>query len=291
MEIHKGTVATVDFFLPTPDTTITSLKYSFNYGTLTTLPVTMSSDKGTATLPYFNTEGRLDLEWAISVPGSGAFTNRETHEVVTPILTIREVKDIMGDITDAEAKAIESGARHIISAHTGQTFGLFSGVNSVTGSGENYLRMPVRLLKLITVNGYNYMLPNLTIRGDGWYLKHIYFGVPPLKADFHGLHYLNNGIIEAPPMIPRLTWLSNVEYEIEGEWGWYQIPEAVKEAARLLIEDYSCEDANYRDRYLSSISAADWKIQFNSGAYARTGNVRADQLLADYVLKRGWAVI
>jgi hypothetical protein len=39
------------------------------------------------------------------------------------------------------------------------------------------------------------------------------------------------------------------------------------------------------------MTAADWRIQFYSGAYLRTGNVRADQLLADYVVTRGWGVI
>ena len=65
----------------------------------------------------------------------------------------------------------------------------------------------------------------------------------------------------------------------------------VKEAAKLLVNDYACAEQTYRDRYLTSMTAADWRIQFHSGAFLKTGNVRADQLLRDFVLKGGWAVI
>jgi len=91
-----------------------------------------------------------------------------------------------------------------------------------------------------------------------------------------------------------VTWQEfkeGVIYPISGVWGYEAVPESVKEAARLLVNDYACADSQYRDRYLTSMTAADWRIQFNSGAFVRTGNVRADQLLSEYVTTRGWGVI
>ncbi len=79
-------------------------------------------------------------------------------------------------------------------------------------------------------------------------------------------------------------------FEITGDWGYKSVPAPVKEAARLLVNDYACSEQLYRDRYLESIKAADWRLQFSSRAWEYTGNVRADQLLSEYVIL-DWAVI
>lgn len=248
-------------------------------------------------IPYFlsQSENSLVVQWRFEYTENLTTYqfSRDTHvDVVQAILPPDIIQSILGaQASDAEVLEIERATRFIIQAHTGQSFGHYIGTKSVSGSGDKTLRMPKRLLKLVDINGSTYFNDALSIRGDGWYVTYNFFGIPPLKADFHGLHYLNDGVIEAPPRVPKLSWIENAEYVFNGEWGWYGVPESVIEAAKLLVNDYACADTNYRDRYLSSISAADWKIAFNGGAWAATGNARADQLLSNYVLKRGWAVI
>jgi len=248
-------------------------------------------------LPFFlsREERELTVHWSFTYTENGEtyeFDEYTPLSVVTPLLTKAEIKQIHPNATDDEVVRIEEAVRLIIQAHTGQKFGKFIGTYSVKGSDGNVLQLPARLLKLTSVNGLEDN-PNryFFIGGDGWTLQHFPWGVPPVKADYHELHQHVGGVIHNPNMVKLGEFYKSMTYNITGEWGWDRVPDAVKEAAKLLVNDYACGDAAYRDRYLTSMTAADWRIQFNSGAFARTGNVRADQLLSDYVLKRGWAVI
>lgn len=233
------------------------------------------------------------IHWTFSYVEDGEtydFDSKTLVEVVTPYLTASEI-DILADgaLSDSEINDIEKAVRHIINAHTGQSFGRFIGTKTATGDGGTGLSMPARLINLEKINGVD-AKEYFKITGDGWYLKYFVWGSPPVKADYYGLHQHAGGVIHNPDNVKYGHFDGDV-YDIDGVWGWDSIPAPVREAAKLLINDYACGDSNYRDRYLTSMTAADWRIQFNAGAFAKTGNVRADQLLSNYVVKRGWAVI
>jgi hypothetical protein len=289
MEIHKGTVTPVKFYLPTPDSTVSSASYSFKGSTSAPLNVTSDTQAATANLPYFNEEGICVVTWNFSVPGSGTFTDTQTISVVTPILAPHEIKEIHPNVTPVESLRVEKAVRHIINAHCGQDFGKYVGPHRVYGDGSTVLSLPARLIELEDINGITEHYS--TIGADGWVLYTTPWGVPPVKADAWGLHQHVGGVIHNPNHIKLGQWQDKRGYDVNGTWGWYHVPEQVKEAAKLLINDYACGEQSYRDRYLTSMTAADWRIQFHSGAFRETGNVRADQLLNDFVLKRGWAVI
>lgn len=237
-------------------------------------------------------EGDIKVTWEFSINDVDV-EKVDQFSVVTPYLSISEIKDILGeDATDDEAREAEAGVRHIINAHCGQTFGKFVGKRSITGSGDTNLRMPQRLISYSTINGNAYWNDILALRGGGWFLsrKHVY--APSIRADFDGWHQdPNSGVITAPYSRAYGTFQEHFEYEIDGIWGWESVPEPVKAAAKLLVNDYACGDSLYRDRFLTSMTAADWRIQFHEGAFSNTGNVRANQLLAEFVLRRGWVVI
>lgn len=265
--------------------------------------------------------GNLKVVWDFSLEGT-AVDKTDRFEVVTPYLSIGEVKRIYPEATDEEAQDIEAAVRHIINAHTGQDFGYYEGPLTVEGHGESALRLPRRLIEL---TGFGTLSANLDpraaiITSDGWYLKkawavetspiasdsaywgdyndgvfdnNIYSdpdgdGDPPL---FGPLGSRPGGIIVAPGTSGRPTsWSNDYPFVITGRWGYETVPEPVKQAAKLLVNDYACQEIAFRDRYLESIKAADWRLQFSTQAWERTGNVRADQLLSDYVLM-DWAVI
>jgi hypothetical protein len=147
------------------------------------------------------------------------------------------------------------------------------------------------LLSINTFNGRANSDNFYQIGDDGYTLRYYNWGVPPVKADAWGLHMHTGGVIHNPNHVSLNTFKDGNIYTVDGNWGWEEVPAAVKEAAKLLVNDYACADAQYRDRYLTSMTAADWRIQFNSGAFKGTGNVRADQLLSDFVVTRGWGVI
>ena len=243
-------------------------------------------------------DGPLDVRWVLtySEPSAApAFElvhtiNRTTKvEVVTPILSKKEIKAVWDTATDAEVVTIEKAVRHIIQAYTGQSFGHWHGTVKVKGSQSSALFSPTKIIELQSVNGIQ-TPNNYVIDPDGYVVRHYPWGVPPVKADYHELHMHTGGVIHDPNNV-RWSYWSQRSYELTGRFGWEEIPAAVKEAAKLLVNDYACADSQYRDRYLTSMTAADWRVQFHSGAFLRTGNVRADQLLSEYVVTRGWGVI
>jgi hypothetical protein len=268
--------------------------------TFTTLGATDTAVNGgfyTATIPLFldQFDSTLKIHYDVTyleVADQNTYTVSKIFpvEVVTPILTKAEIKAVWDTATDAEVTMIEKAVRHVVQAYTGQQFGRYIGTHSVNGSGGNALHLPQRLISIDAFNGRTEVEDFFRIDNDGYTLRFYQWGVPPVKADAWGLHQHVGGVIHNPNNI-SLTQFANGNYEISGHWGWEAVPDAVKEAAKLLVNDYACADAQYRDRYLVSMTAADWRIQFYSGAYLRTGNVRADQLLADYVVTRGWGII
>lgn len=270
-----------------------------------------------ATLPYILDECTVTVTWTFTVPGAGQIIKTDSYEIITPLVTKREIKSIWEEATDEEVVEVEAAVRYIIQAHTGQKFGKRNKSMVVPGDGEKALAMPERLMSISGIKTLSAVLnPSaVIIIADGWYVKKKYYdvvseientslywdGAGVYDFDFpeeapHGLGHTpdrfgHGEIISAPGSFSGATWKDDYPFTITGVWGYDSVPSAVKEAAKLLINDYACSEQSYRDRYLDSIKSADWRLQFNDKAFLHTGNVRADQLLNDYVMKRGWAVI
>lgn len=236
---------------------------------------------------------RLVLTYTESANGEVyTLTKNVPVEVITPILSREEIRAIDSYVfeTNAEADKIERAVRHVIQAYTGQEFGHYVGTQSVRGSGGDLLFSPRRIIELNSIDGLA-AGASFVVDSEGYLVRYTPWGVPPVKADFHGLHMHTGGVIHNPYGVKWQKWNERLTYKLDGRFGWEEVPAPVKEAAKLLVNDYACADAQYRDRYLTSMTAADWRIQFHSGAFLRTGNVRADQLLSEYVVTRGWGVI
>jgi hypothetical protein len=290
MELFRGTAPKVKFTLPTTTTSITNVEWFLNGDSKGTLPVPAAVGGAVEVqLSYLQYDGELVVKWTFDVEYE-TFIDNIYYDVVTPILTKEEVVDIFDPqpLSDKEYIKIEAATRHIINAHCGQTFGKYIGTWSVAGDASNSLALPARLLQVLNIDGDE--AANYTILGDGFNIRHYPYGQPVnIKADVGTLE--RGGVIYDPYSINRARFEAATTYSIYGVWGYNSVPNTVKEAAKLLINDYACADSAYRDRYLTSMTAADWRIQFNAGAFINTGNVRADQLLEPYVLRRGWAVL
>lgn len=309
MEFNVKTVNTITYDLPTDDTTITGATYTFNGGSPQNLAVDLESSS--VTLPYFQVEGDLVLTWHVNIPGTGDIVDTETYSFVTPYLSLREVKAIWPQATDAEALQVERIVRYVINSYTGQTFGHRTKSQTVEGHGEFMLKLPQRLITLTGLATLTQVIdPNCAIIvSDGWYIKKNWGSVLSTNTNpslyWSGFWAINNAepnepgyeqashgeVIEAPSTLPKPTeWKDDYPFTINGDWGYLSVPEAVKQAAALLVNDYACGEVGYRDKYLKAIKAADWDIDFSSRSWEATGNVRADQLLSDFVIW-DWALI
>lgn len=281
------------------------------------------------TFPFFlaQTDGDYTVKWDFKYLEDTVeydYSNETAVAVVTPILPLSEIAGILGvEVSNERVGITEAAVRNIIQSHTGQRFGFFKNRTlRIEAHGERALRLPERLLEISGMSTLSATLePTATIiTSDGWYLKKgwaheltaisntsTYWGassagVPANDHDDDGIWTLplpgepgyektGHGLVIAPPGARTPTvWRDDYPFSITGNWGYKSVPGAVQEAARLLVNDYGCREAAYRDRYLESIKAADWRLQFSSRAWESTGNARADYLLSEFVIL-DWAVI
>lgn len=248
------------------------------------------------TLPYVNTEGTATVLWEFT-PSSSAtlMTQQDVYEIVTPYLTVREVKKIFPTATDEEAIEIEGQARRLIDNACMQTFGKRDRAVAVLGTGEQSLVLPYRLLSFTDVDdtSFSYNTASFVVKGDGWYLAKVF--IDP-SVDGNLIKYALPEAYSDPIVYPYARdyyekFRKNVPYTIVGTWGWTTIPGAIKDAMRILVADLACVERGYRDRYIESMTSADWRFQFNGGAWTRTGNAQVDALIDPYIVQRGWHVI
>jgi hypothetical protein len=325
MEIYVETPREVTIPLPLGFTSVT---YTVTKSGTTSAPANPASQTTTSVnvkIPYAQTiaegEGIINVSFTMdSIQYTGATAKQVPFNVVTPYLTMTQARAILEDdmLTDDEVMEVEQAVRYIINAHCGQSFGKRTKDVIVVGAGETALSLPERLMEITGLKILSAVLnPSATwIVADGWYLKKRYYdatssientsvywdsqgvydeGSFPGEAP-HGLgltpdRFGHGQIISAPGSFSGTKWKDDYPFTISGTWGYPVVPPAVVEAAKLLLNDYACSEQMYRDRYLDSIKSADWRLQYNDKAFLQTGNVRADQLLENYVMKRGWAVI
>lgn len=291
MELSVRKAPEAEFELPSANTMGVTATYSFDNSTPTALPSpTVADGVATVQLPYQQYEGIVSVAWSFTEPASGNYTEIVDYTVVTPLLTVREVLQVVPSITDWQATRIEASVRYLIQAITGTSFGKYQAVYAVHGDNDRSLELPARLLTLNNVNDVTDQAL-YEIIGGGWGLKYYPFGVPPVKADIDGFHYTTGGVITNPWAVSLNQFNQNLIYYVDGVWGYANVPEEIKEAARILVNDLACADSEYRDRFLTSMTAADWRIQFNDAAFTGTGNARADKLIEPFILGHRWVAI
>lgn len=299
MEIYRNETAQIKLTVP-----VTAISGSFVVTAtdgdtlLYTFPSTTAVSGGyQVTLPFslVDRDRQFRINWAFNYLESSvtkAYTAKTYVEIVTPYVTVDEIRDALGTMpvmTDAELKRVERRIRGVIENYTGQTFGLYTGKRRVQSTGDEDLILPQRMITLTDVDGTSFSdVANFQTRGDGWYLGRAtnqYGSVQIwdniIDDDGSGPGWRSKDPICAPSR-KRGLWKDNVVYIIDGEWGYEDVPSTVKEAALILIEDLICPDSEYRDRYIDGVKTADYQYTYAPGAFRGTGSVIADQLLEEY---------
>lgn len=287
MEIYRDTDGTATLQHPTTDT-LTADVYRGSTVISADQVVTTTGDIHTTpiTWPHTAYDDTLKIIWKNA---DESFSRVTYVEVVTPIVPLYELDSIFDNNTpDEEKYDAERLVRRIIEVYTGQDFGKFTGVKNIQGNDTTELAMPTPLLSFTEMNDYSYQYEPtaFVIRGEGWFLGQKpggYYTIKDAPPD-EVLDQFNEGIIIVPSAIKKPDFCFNSVYTITGDWGYEYVPVPVVEAAKILLNDYACQDASYRDKYLHSIKSADWRFEFNQGAFDGTGNLKADQLLEPYRL-------
>lgn len=246
------------------------------------------------TVPYSATlyDGDLEVDWTYSFQGE-THTVTQHYDVVTPLVNPERIVASLGEpaLSVEQAAELERHARHVINEYTAQTFGYQKGTMGVMGTGENFVSLPHRLIKINKVNaGDTNYVGAYHIIDDGWGIRAVVDNDLTIKmAPPEEAVYVTHGVIRVPSWYSRV-FHENTIYSINGEWGYASVPEPVQQAAVLLARDFATNEQEYRDRYVETVKAADWNMEFGDGAWRGTGNARADHLLARF-RRSGMAVI
>lgn len=288
--VYRDSNSTVVFEHPYPGPlTATVYRQGSLVPILVSSPITPTASKPITgnvyelALTYNETQfdGRLNIEWT----GADTFKRTTSVDVVTPLVPLSELRTAFTDTnwTDSELMELEGAVRTFVESYTRQSFGYEVTTVSVTGSGEKKLALPKRLISIESITS---AVPGFfTLSNDGWSLiwrGNNYLTIKEMPPD----EFVDNTVyVSGVIYVPDSYWTKfrrGERYDITGEWGYYTVPDDVREAAKILAADLASGDSLYRDRYLDQMKSGDWMLMFNKGAFRGTGNVRADHLLESY---------
>lgn len=237
-----------------------------------------------ALVPYTITRvgGDFQTVWTYSISGN-QYTRTDNHVIVSPMFTKDQLVAWDADfsmLTDEQVVRLEKTIRAVIEYVTGQKFNYEYDTIAFRGNGSRLVGLPKRLVEADgIVDGSGGLIDAFVKSGnDGW----------TLNAE-QGPTWVDAMTSTNPIRNPYKAYgifKNDLTYTISGYFGYTSIPEDVILAAKILAEDYGCDESLWRDRYIDNIRAADWRFEFNGRAFSGTGNVKVDQILQKYTLGR-----
>lgn len=216
-----------------------------------------------------------------------AVISTQFFSVVLPYLSSSEFFTEFPDLeTEDESFApYERRVRHIIETFTQQEFGPYVGKTlELEGDGGDSLEVPVRLMALTSVGdlwGTDYS-PMVGLAGDGWFLEFAGDTTIP-RTNIYGYNYdVKRDIVR----YGRDRFDHGNTYVIHGNWGYEYVPNAVVDAAKLLLVDEFAGSNDMRRAGINQAQLGDFSYKLNADQWGTTGNVQADMLLSPYVMIR-----
>ena len=204
---------------------------------------------------------------------------------------------------EEEYIALERMARQIIDTLVGG-FYYNSSEAELTGLGADYLPLPKRVNRINQVyennvkvydridpidGQYTYILsPDktaLTIQVSGDYNRQQSkpTSLPVGASDsfmLYGDDYdqvLSLTEIKGASLFPK-DW----DYTIYAEWGWPVVPQDIKDAATMLINDLKCGKLSYVQKYVTEYQTDQFKVKYSDLSLRGTGNLLVDKILEGY---------
>jgi hypothetical protein len=230
--------------------------------------------------------------------------------------------DILADTPEdqADAEMYEAIARAIINSITGGFMYQRQTIETV-GLGNDYLAVPFRLNRIVKVyendvlvydaepedpdnwtNAYDYYITpdkgaiSVTIPGSTGYNR--LQSKPPYRikgaSDSFTLYNTN----DSPNYTESVSY--NTKYFVDGaggspmfpsgwdyvvivEAGWPVIPQDIKQATMLIVNDLKCNNIPYINSYIKDYKSDQFTLKFDDRVFKDTGNRIADKILSAYV--------
>jgi hypothetical protein len=267
----------------------------------------------------YRVEVYLDL--GTDVDGSyilGDLVLIDTLTIMRPYVdpTVFAESDSAEDIE--QAKTYEAVARAIINSITGG-FMYKREVVETTGLGSDYLPVPFRLNKIIKVYENGVLIYDAYPVDPEWVNIREYYIAPDKGAitvnlpteyginrrqsrpvggraagsDSFTKYNTNDSPVYSEAVYDSKTFIdmtgSSVlfpngwDYTVVVDAGWPVIPQDIKQAATLIMNDLKCNNIPYINSYIKDYKSDQFTLSFDPGVFKDTGNRIADKILSSYV--------
>lgn len=252
-----------------------------------------------------------------SDPILGELVMIDTMTIMRPYVDPDNLADTPDDVE--EAKMYEAIARAIINSITGG-FMYERKVVETVGLGNDYLAIPFRLNKVLSVVENDVVVFDSESTDPNWVNTRNYYITPDkgsISVAVPGTTGYNR-LQSNPPQRPRgasdsftlyntndspnfsdgMTYSTKVfadgaggspmfpsgwDYIVTVEAGWPIIPQDIKQATTLIVNDLRCNNIPYINSYIQEFNSDQFTLKFERGVFKDTGNRIADKILSAYV--------
>jgi hypothetical protein len=224
----------------------------------------------------------LKAEWTYTLDGATG-TRVEWYNVITPYVSFKQILGVSpADTSYEEMKAAETYARFAIDAYCSQVFHPYQDDIFAYGQGKDVLSLTKRILSL----------DKISVQGETYYDDTTNEWGQPIEISNtnKAIRLMGDPDDDIPGWSASGIFSNSVRYDVSGTFGWEQVPGEISAAALLLVNDFFCKEAPWRNKFVTSISASDWRVVFNAEAQRGTGNATADRILDPFV-SNNWIVI
>lgn len=83
--------------------------------------------------------------------------------------------------------------------------------------------------------------------------------------------------IKGAAMFPK-DW----DYTVYGQWGWPVVPQDIRDATKMLINDLKCNNLAYVNKYITEYQTDQFRVKYGDLATRGTGNLIVDKILEAY---------
>ena len=234
----------------------------------------------------------LELKWNYQTNGLQV-NQTDFYSIETVYASTSEIIDFLGlgaqpqdpnfqkisDIVSAEKIA-----RTIVNGYTGQKFWRYYGTQEMFGKGSDALQFTERMLSIDKVWENDILVIDNTVD------PYVYtFGFPleitqtgfAVRIYDQGWDVRYDNQVD-PAVLYYGRFQDNARYKFQGDIGYKYVPEDIKIATMLLVNDIISNDFNWRNKYLAKVDLSEISFEMDKGAFLGTGNIVVDNILDQY---------
>lgn len=254
--------------------------------------------------------GSFKVNWAMTV-ATVAYTPTQYYTIVVPYVTLAELSARLGwQYSDPSAagymdpdrtRAAELIARKIINTFAEQSFMPEHKKLTTYGNQTDVITFKERIyaVEKIVENGVTIydttVNPVVNYYGYTYEITETNYGLRIIAPEegittsnslgYDTVEYERVSIVYEYGRFPE-----GFRYEVTGRTGYESVPEAIHEAAIILINELMCQDSAYQNKYVESVQTKDWRFAYSPLVWTGTGNSLVDDLISSYKIQPVWVI-